>query len=379
MAFPGPPRARTRWVLLAALAAACAAGATAPPEAKAGKIADARAQARQVQARLNQLNMQVDIAVEKYDAAKSRLQSVKAQIARNTQQLIQARADLRGAQAQLARLLAADYKSDSGGVAMYVLGSQSFTDLVDRIEFVQRADRQQAQLLHQIQVAKHRIETRRAALKVERRRARALFRQAAAHRSQVEALVAHEQHVLAGIKHNIAVLIQQAQARAALLARQRAQAAARAAAARAAQPTPAPSPAPGAGGGQPVPIPPAGTLGEKAVAIAEGELGVPYVWGGASPQTGFDCSGLTMWVYAQLGIHLDHFTGSQWNAGPHVPRDQLQPGDLVFFEPGIGHVGLYIGNGLFIEAPHTGGVVQISSLSDAWYAAEYDGAVRVTG
>ena len=87
--------------------------------------------------------------------------------------------------------------------------------------------------------------------------------------------------------------------------------------------------------------------------IAEGELGVPYVWGGASP-AGFDCSGLTMWVYAQLGIHLDHFTGSQWNAGPHVPRDQLEPGDLVFFEPGIGHVGIYIGNGLFIDAPHTG-------------------------
>jgi cell wall-associated NlpC family hydrolase len=109
-----------------------------------------------------------------------------------------------------------------------------------------------------------------------------------------------------------------------------------------------------------------------------GELGVPYVWGGASP-AGFDCSGLTMWVYAQLGIHLDHYTGSQWNAGPHVPRDQLAPGDLVFFEPGIGHVGLYIGNNDFIEAPHTGAFVQVSSLSNPWYAAEYDGAVRVTG
>ena len=191
----------------------------------------------------------------------------------------------------------------------------------------------------------------------------------------MQALLAHEQRVLSGIKHNIAVLIQQAQARAARLARERAQAAADAAAARAAQPTP---PAGTGGSGQPLPIPPAGTLGEKAVQIAEGELGVPYVWGGASP-AGFDCSGLTMWVYAQLGIHLDHFTGSQWNAGPHVPRDQLEPGDLVFFEPGIGHVGLYIGNGLFIEAPHTGGVVQISSLSDAWYAAEYQGAVRVVG
>ena len=82
---------------------------------------------------------------------------------------------------------------------------------------------------------------------------------------------------------------------------------------------------------------------------------------------------------AQLGIHLDHFTGSQWNAGPHVAESDLAPGDLVFFEPYIGHVGIYIGNGEFIHAPHTGTVVQISSLSDAWYSAEYQGAVRVTG
>jgi cell wall-associated NlpC family hydrolase len=86
-----------------------------------------------------------------------------------------------------------------------------------------------------------------------------------------------------------------------------------------------------------------------------------------------------MWTYAQLGIPLAHYTGSQWTAGPHVPYDQLAPGDLVFFEPTIGHVGIYIGGGSFIHAPHTGDVVKISSLSDSWYAANYQGAVRVTG
>ena len=123
------------------------------------------------------------------------------------------------------------------------------------------------------------------------------------------------------------------------------------------------------------PAPPPSSIGQEAVAIAERYLGVPYVWGGASP-SGFDCSGLTMYVYAQLGIHLAHFTGDQWNEGTHVTYSQLAPGDLVFFYPGEEHVGIYIGGGLFIHAPHTGTVVQISSLS-GYYAAVFDGGVRV--
>jgi peptidoglycan DL-endopeptidase CwlO len=104
-------------------------------------------------------------------------------------------------------------------------------------------------------------------------------------------------------------------------------------------------------------------------------LGVPYRWGGASPSTGFDCSGFTMYVYAQVGISLPHYTGSQYAMGVAVPRSQLQPGDLVFFD-GLGHEGLYVGNNQFIHAPHTGDVVKISSIS-GWYASTYVGARRV--
>lgn len=121
-----------------------------------------------------------------------------------------------------------------------------------------------------------------------------------------------------------------------------------------------------------------GTTGMKAVALAEQYLGVPYVWGGASP-SGFDCSGLVMYVYAHLGVTLPHFTGYQWYSGPHVSSDQLAPGDILFFDPesyGPGHEGLYIGNGQFIHAPHTGDVVRISTLSDAGYGLRYMGAVR---
>jgi peptidoglycan DL-endopeptidase CwlO len=108
------------------------------------------------------------------------------------------------------------------------------------------------------------------------------------------------------------------------------------------------------------------------VAVAERYLGVPYVWGGASP-SGFDCSGLMYFAYKQIGKYVPHYTVAEWNAFPHVPLNQLQPGDLVFFD-GLGHVGMYIGGGQMIHAPHTGTVVQISSLSAMGSAP--DGAVR---
>ena len=84
-----------------------------------------------------------------------------------------------------------------------------------------------------------------------------------------------------------------------------------------------------------------------------------------------------MYVYAQVGVSLPHYTGAQWAMGVPVAYSDLQPGDLVFFD-GLGHVGLYIGGGEFIHAPHTGDVVRIDSLSEGWYAATYDGARRIT-
>ena len=116
-----------------------------------------------------------------------------------------------------------------------------------------------------------------------------------------------------------------------------------------------------------------------AVSIAFQYLGIPYKWAGATPVTGFDCSGLVQYVYAQLGISLPHNAAAQFHSpnAVSVPRNQLQPGDLVFFD-GLDHVGIYIGGGDFIDAPHTGAFVRIDSLT-GWYAAKYDGAKRVVG
>lgn len=124
------------------------------------------------------------------------------------------------------------------------------------------------------------------------------------------------------------------------------------------------------------------TTGQQAAAIAERYLGVPYLWGGASPSQGFDCSGLTMFVYAQLGIHLAHYTGAQYNEGTPIAPTDLQPGDLVFFEPssrGPQHEGIYLGGNQFIQAPHTGDNVKVSSLAEPAYALTYAGAVRPYG
>jgi hypothetical protein len=115
------------------------------------------------------------------------------------------------------------------------------------------------------------------------------------------------------------------------------------------------------------------TIGDRAVDYAKRFIGVPYRWGGSSPGSGFDCSGLVRFVYQRFGVSLPHSSYADFNLGQRVSRWALKPGDLVFFN-GLGHVGMYVGNGLFIHAPHTGTSVQISSLAGH---SGYDGARRL--
>lgn len=121
-----------------------------------------------------------------------------------------------------------------------------------------------------------------------------------------------------------------------------------------------------------VTIPTANTVGAQALQAAISRLGYPYIWGAAGP-TSFDCSGLVMWAYQQVGISLPHFTVSQYNSGVHVARSDLEPGDLVFFFSNISHVGMYIGNGMMIDAPNFGEDVKVQPI----YWNEFVGAVRI--
>jgi lysozyme family protein len=120
-----------------------------------------------------------------------------------------------------------------------------------------------------------------------------------------------------------------------------------------------------------------GSLGGRAAQLSRHYRGVRYVWGGATPNSGFDCSGLVQYVYGRLGVELPRVTYAQWHAGRHVKHANLRAGDLVFFHH-LGHVGIFLGHGWFMHAPKTGSVVHASRLR-GWYARNYDGAVRIRG
>ena len=106
---------------------------------------------------------------------------------------------------------------------------------------------------------------------------------------------------------------------------------------------------------------PSGAAG-IAIAAAKSQLGKSYVFGAVGPDT-YDCSGLMMWAWAKAGVSMPHYTGSQFNAFPHVPMSAMAPGDLIFFNIDLGHVGMYLGGGMYIHSPRTGDVVKIGSMA----------------
>ena len=136
--------------------------------------------------------------------------------------------------------------------------------------------------------------------------------------------------------------------------------------------------------GTPISGPPA-TVEAKVVALAEAQIGTPYVWGGAAPG-GFDCSGLVQWTYAQVGVNLPRTAQQQYDTAAPIATTQIQPGDLLFYaqtypDPSstITHVGIYIGNGQMINAPTDGDVVRVMPAFDGFWGAHFAGAGRVGG
>ena len=339
-----------------------AGGATAEPS----QVEQQQARAESVLAQIRQIDSDLSHAVEAYNLANVKLDRIKSDLVRNTRHLGLAKQNLGTAEKRLADRVVSMYTSDEENSSVAViLGASSLDELLDRIETANRVSDQDATTLGQ--VIRYRAQVKRERLQLKRARvAQAqIVATKASQKAAIEGQLAQRRSMLAGIRSEIN-RIQAAERRRSL------------AIAASLQGQNFASPAStgvGAAGATPdgaVVAPPARYGG--VVGIAMRYLGVPYRWGGASP-SGFDCSGFTMYVYAQVGVSLPHYTGSQWAMGSPVSRDQLQAGDLVFFN-GLGHMGIYIGGNNFIHAPHTGDVVKISSMT-GWYASTYVGARRL--
>jgi peptidoglycan DL-endopeptidase CwlO len=366
--------------VLVAVLATISGAATANPS-----IASKQAQARAVLAQIQVINARAERAQNDLYAADQQLARINADLKTNGRHLEIARESLVVAQARVsARLRALYMHGGDGGTVAILLGAQSLDDLVNRLDAEKRVNKQDASVLHDVKAFRREVELRQQRLtNAHASQTQVVAARLAAKRS-VENDLAHANALYGSIKGEIAKLqaaerIQQAllaaQARARLAAAQRAAAAQAAAASSAPTPSSAdPTVTTVPSVGSAIPAAPPSQYG-NVVGVAMQYLGVPYVWGGSTPN-GFDCSGFTAWVYAQVGVSLPHNAAAQFSYGVPVDRSQLEPGDLVFFD-GLGHVGLYIGGGQFIHAPHTGDVVKISSLI-GWYDSGYVGARRIT-
>lgn len=314
------------------------------------------------------LDSNLERARNQYESATAKLHEIEHNLKINRIGLGVARKNLVVAQNNLSARLVNIYTSrDNQSTLAVMLGATSIDDLVNRIESVQSVSSQDVAVVHQVVAFKHEVTARQHTLVRDRRSQTQLVQVRAAAKARISSQLGRQQRLYNSIKGEIAHLVAMQHARQLALARQVQQRLATY------QANDNNNPQLDLSTGITPPAPPSQYTG--VVGIAMQYLGVPYVWGGASP-SGFDCSGLVMYVYAQVGVSLPHYTGAQWQMGVPVAYGDLQPGDLVFFD-GLGHVGIYIGGGEFIHAPHTGDVVRIDSLSEAWYAANYDGARRI--
>ena len=352
----------------------CLALLAAVPAFADPSVTSKRAQAQQVEGKLQQLSDSLERARSRYDAANAQLAKIQRDLKENRHELRIAKHNLRASQRTIARRLVALYTSDQESTLEVILGAKSLDDMITRMDNAKSVTSQDAAVLTQV---KHfRYVVRRAGTELKNAhaaQARVVAERAAAKQS-IESRIGQEQQLYSSLQGEIAKLVAADHARQLAMA---AQASQRLKVEQAQQQAQSASTVVGVSASTPqadTVVAPPPTHGD-VVSYAMSQLNTPYVWGGAAPG-GFDCSGLVMWAYAQVGVSLPHSSYAQYGYGVPVSRDALAPGDIVFFD-GLGHVGIYIGGGEFIHAPHTGDVVKISSLSEDWYSANYVGARRI--
>ena len=383
--------------MVATCAVAAVTSGLVAPRASADQISDLKAQAVSLVSRIQSLGQQEEALSEQYDSAQLQVQKLQGEVSQAAGQLASAQKTANQARAAVQQDAVQAYVD--GGNSPLLSGSnamQSANQTVLRAEYANTVATNQSDTMDQYHAASVQEQTAENNLKKKTSAAEAEVKQVAADRRAVANSQTQMEATLSQDKGRIAVLVAQQQAaeeaaaRAAAQARlaaqqqaaqqaaaaQAAAAAAAAAAANQAQqapatqsaaPTPASSPA-----SSPAPAvvaaPPVGSGAAGAVQAAESRVGDPYVWGAAGPSS-FDCSGLVMWAYAQVGISLPHFSGAQYADTTHISMSDLEPGDLVFpADPGQ-HVAMYVGGGMIVQAPFTGEDVQVIPLSSFFVLA----------
>jgi len=336
------------------------AWAISPAAAPASPVLDQkRAQLASVQRRVHRLDLRVEQLDERYNAAVLRASLLERRIAATTRALHDQQALLRQRQATLARLLIATYKGDwHNDTVMLVLGSGDLGEFMSSYEIRTRLNAAVAGMVAEIDAVQQRIAQHRRQLTADRRAVERSRLRIAAARTRITSLLRSrhrlerrlgEEVVIATAADRIGQAELALHARRWISADQRARRHAH-----------------------------EDVLPDRVALQGLEQIGVPYRWGGSSPETGFDCSGLVAWLWAQQGVSMPHLAAAQYALGWHVDASQLEIGDLVFFHR-LGHVGIYLGHGYVLHAPHPGDVVRIEPLSNPWFQVTYVGASRVVG
>ncbi len=343
-------------------------GVVLPSPAGADALGDAKAQAAQISAQLNQLDAKLEALDERYNSAKAGLVQADKNIADAQHQLDRTKAELAKDSEQLRGFAVQAYMEGDDTPALEAVLTSEGDTATERKGYLEAAAGNRQDLIEKLAATRHHADAQLDQLNAARAAAAKLADQLASATSQERAAVAKQVQLNSQATGRVKQLVDQQAA---------AQAQARAAATAVAQrqavvvavsnPKTTPHGTTGggsAGGGGHVPPPP-GSGASAAVAAAISQIGVRYVWAGATPGVAFDCSGLTMWAWGRAGVGLPHSAQGQYNMSAHISEGQLQPGDLVFYGSSAGsisHVGMYVGGGTMVHAPHTGATVTYESI-----------------
>jgi cell wall-associated NlpC family hydrolase len=342
--------------------------------ATAGTIADDKAKAAAITAQIQATQAQISELTGRVQAADYQLSQLATQIAANQAQVAKDQAEVTKDQGQLRTQAISDYTS-SGSSSNQVtqMFSSGMNTSAARSMYASIATGNVTTTIDNLHTAQAQLQAAQSALQSQQAQATATRDTLASSKSQATALAAQDQATLNSVNADIQAQIKAQQEAAAAAAAAAATAAfnAKVAAAKSAQATNTQTAVTRSGGGgsasgvavaATAPAPPVPPGAGGAVTAALREQGVPYVWGGSSP-AGFDCSGLTMWAYAQAGMSIPRTSGAQYAATTHISMADIQPGDLLFYGPGgSDHVAMYVGGGSMVEAPYTGAVVSVTGV-----------------